>query len=272
MVGKISNGVNEILKKLRSGKITVKEAEALLEKSDFERLKLKFVDRLARLDVHRKERTGIPEVILAEGKKPSWTVKLIIEMAKDQDRAIAARVDSALIKKMKKSLPQGFTIEVYNEARMVIVKKSGYKVVGTGGKIGLIAAGTADLPVAEEARVFAQEMGCEVIYAYDVGIAGVHRVLEPLEDMLYNDVDVIIVVAGMDAVLPITVKGLVNLPVIGVPTSVGYGIGAKGIAPLLTMLQSCSPGLAVVNIDNGFGAGALAALIANRAAKFRRKD
>lgn len=263
--------MKEILKKLKAGEITVKEAEALLGKRDFERLKLKLVDKLARLDIYREDRTGIPEAILAEGKKPAWAVKLTMKMAKERGRAIATRVSPELAEKIKESTPPGYNAEVQSEACMVIVRRKGNKIVKTGGKIGLIAAGTADLPVAEEARVFAQEMGCEVLFAYDVGIAGVHRVLEPLEEMLYNDVDVIIVVAGMDAVLPITVKGLVNLPVIGVPTSVGYGIGAKGVAPLLTMLQSCSPGLAVVNIDNGFGAGALAALIANRTAKFRKK-
>jgi NCAIR mutase (PurE)-related protein len=270
MVEKVSNGVKEILKRLKAGKITVEEAEAFLEKSAFERLKLKFVEKLARLDVHRGDRIGIPEVILTEGKKSDWAVRLIMEMAKEQAHVIATRVVPELTKKIKESLSSGYTAEVHNEARMVIVKRKGYKVVRTGGKIGLIAAGTADFPVAEEARVFAQEMGCEVLYAYDVGIAGVHRVLEPLEEMVRKDVDAIIVVAGMDAVLPITVKGLVDLPVIGVPTSVGYGIGAKGVAPLLTMLQSCSPGLGVVNIDNGFGAAALACLIANRAAKFRK--
>lgn len=260
----------EILRKLKAGKITIEEAEKLLEKTSFDGLKLKLVDKLARLDLHRKVRTGIPEVILAEGKKPEWVVKLLLEMAKAQGRAIATRVNPELAKKIKASLPSGYTAKVYPEARMVVVNKVGYRTIRTGGKIGLIAAGTADLPVAEEARISAQEMGCEVLYAYDVGIAGVHRVLGPLEEMLNNDVDVIIVVAGMDAVLPITVKGLVNLPVIGVPTSVGYGIGSKGIAPLLTMLQSCSPGLAVVNIDNGFGAAALASLIANRVAAKRR--
>lgn len=263
--------MEEILTKLKSGDITIEEAEVLLEKSSFEKFKLKFVDKLARLDIHRQSRTGIPEVILSEGKKTSWTVKLVIEMAKEQGRAIATRADSSLVEGVKKSLPDGFNVEVYDEARIVIVREKDYKLVKTGGKIGLIAAGTADFPVAEEVRVFAQEMGCEVIYAYDVGIAGVHRVLEPLEEMVSKDVDIVIVVAGMDAVLPITVKGMIDLPVIGVPTSVGYGIGAKGIAPLLTMLQSCSPGLVVVNIDNGMGAASSAALIANRAAKFRKK-
>lgn len=263
--------MNEILKRLKAGEITVEEAENLLEEGHFERFRLKFVDKLARLDIHRKERTGIPEVILAEGKDPSRAARLIIELAKEQGRAIATRVNSALTEKIKESISRDLSVDVFDEARMIIVKKKDYQISLTGGKIGLIAAGTADLPVAEEARLFAEQMGCEVLHAYDVGIAGVHRVLEPLHEMLTMDVDVIVVVAGMDAVLPITVKGMVGLPVIGVPTSVGYGIGAKGIAPLLTMLQSCSPGLAVVNIDNGFGAAALAALIANRAAKFRDK-
>ncbi len=145
----------------------------------------------------------------------------------------------------------GYVAEAYDEAHVVVVRQDRYKVTKSGGRVGLLAAGTADIGVAEEARILAQEMGCEVIYAYDVGIAGVHRVLGPLEEMMHKDVDVIIVVAGMDAVLPITVKGLIPLPVISVPTSVGYGIGAGGIAPLLTMLQSCSPGLTAVNIDNG---------------------
>ncbi len=144
-----------------------------------------------------------------------------------------------------------------------------FSTLKTGGRIGLMTAGTADIAIAEEARIFATEMGCDVFWAYDVGIAGIHRTLEALDVLLKEDVDVIIVVAGMDAVLPITVRGLVDLPVIGVPTSVGYGIGEKGMAPLMTMLQSCSPGLTVVNIDNGFGAASFAALSASRVAKYR---
>lgn len=264
--------MKEILERFKAGEITVEEAEALLEKNASDRLKIKYVDGVARLDVYRDDRTGIPEVIQTECKKPEWAVKLVLEMAKERGRAIATRVSPDLVNKIKDSVPSGYVTEAYDEARVVVVKRDGYKVTKSGGRVGLLAAGTADIGVAEEARIFAQEMGCEVIYAYDVGIAGVHRVLGPLEEMMHKEVDVIIVAAGMDAVLPITVKGLVTLPVIGVPTSVGYGIGAGGIAPLLTMLQSCSPGLAVVNIDNGLGAGALAALIANRAAKFRTME
>jgi hypothetical protein len=260
--------VEEILQRFKIGEITLGEAKELLEKEAFAKMKLRLVEKLARLDVYREARTGIPEVILTEGKKVSWAISLLVEMARERGRAIASRINSSLVKELKNATPPGFTVEVHAEARIAVLKREGYRIE-KGGKIGLIAAGTADLPVAEEARVFAQEMGCTVIHAYDVGIAGVHRVLDPLEEMLRAEVDVIIVVAGMDAVLPITVKGLVNLPVIGVPTSVGYGMGAKGLAPLLTMLQSCAPGLAVVNIDNGLGAAATAALIANRVASFR---
>lgn len=262
---------NEILLKLKSGEISIAEAEELLERTAFERMKLKFVESLARLDVHRDRRAGIPEVILAEGKKPEWVARLLLEMVKERGRAMATRVQDVCLQKIKEVMPSKYSIEIYGEARIVMVSEPGFEVVRTGGKVGLIAAGTADISVAEETRITAEQMGCEVYYAYDVGIAGPHRVLTPLEEMLSTGVDVIVVVAGMDAVLPITVKGLVGLPVIGVPTSVGYGIAPKGVAPLLTMLQSCSPGLGVVNIDNGFGAGALAALIANRVGRARSR-
>ena len=263
--------MREILERLTAGDITLDKAQEHLEELAFNRLKLNLIESLARLDMHREARAGIPEIILAQGKKPSWVIKLVMEMTKEHGRAITTRVDPDLAIKLKESALPAYDIEIHEEARMVIVKKKDHKTIPTGGQVGVLTAGTADIGVAEETRIIAEEMGCKVLHAYDVGIAGVHRVLEPLSDMLSKDVDVIVVVAGMDAVLPITVKGLVNLPVIGVPTSVGYGVGDKGIAPLLTMLQSCSPGLAVVNIDNGFGAGALAALIANRVAKFRQK-
>jgi len=255
---------NEILQKLKDGEIAVGEAEELLERIAFERMKLRFVEGLARLDVYRDRRAGIPEFVLAEGKKPEWVAKLLLEMVEERGKAMATRVGEACLEKIKEVVPPEYRVQVYGEARVVTVSSPSHEAAKNGGRIGLIAAGTADIAVAEEARVIAEQMGCEVHYAYDVGIAGPHRVLAPLEEMLSKGVDVIVVAAGMDAVLPITVKGLVDLPVIGLPTSVGYGIGAKGIAPLLTMLQSCSPGLGVVNIDNGFGAGALAALIANR--------
>ena len=133
----------------------------------------------------------------------------------------------------------------------------------------MICAGTSDIPVAEEAALMAEEMGCEVTCIYDVGVAGLHRLVAPLRELLTRGTDVIIVAAGMDGALPSVVAGLVAVPVIGLPTSIGYGMGGKGVAALLAMLQTCAPGLTVVNIDNGIGAGITAAMIANRVAQAR---
>ena len=133
--------------------------------------------------------------------------------------------------------------------------------------MGFVAAGTTDIPVAEEAKVIMELLGCKVISAYDAGVAGIHRLFLPLEEMLKVDVSCIVVVAGMEGTLPTVVKSLVDVSVIGVPTSTGYGYGGKGESALMTMLQSCSPGLVVVNIDNGFGVGATAALIAKQSIK-----
>src|SRR5665811_1809696 len=143
------------------------------------------------------------------------------------------------------------------DAKTVVVRKPGIEPELTGGRLGIISAGTADVPVSEQARVVAE---------YDVGVAGVHRLVEPLTNMIDSRVAAIVVAAGMEGALPSVVAGLVPVPVIGLPTSTGYGLGGDGIAALLSMLQSCCPGLVVVNIDNGVGAGATGALIANRTA------
>jgi NCAIR mutase (PurE)-related protein len=136
----------------------------------------------------------------------------------------------------------------------------------TGGRIAVITAGSSDVPVASEAALIACEMGCEVRSTWDVGVAGIHRLVRPLEQMVTWDADVFIVAAGMDGILPAIVSGLVSQPVIGLPVSTGYGFGGQGVGAMTTMLQTCSPGLAVVNIDNGLGAGITAGRIANRAA------
>jgi NCAIR mutase (PurE)-related protein len=153
----------------------------------------------------------------------------------------------------------------------MVISRPDYVPVHMGGHVGVISAGTSDIPVAEEAAVIAKEMGCQVTCIYDVGVAGLHRLLQPLRDLLAHEVDVIIVAAGMDGALPSVVAGLVPVPVIGLPTSIGYGLGGKGVAALLSMLQTCAPGLSVVNIDNGVGAGITAALIANRVAHARER-
>jgi NCAIR mutase (PurE)-related protein len=164
---------------------------------------------------------------------------------------------------------QDYTIRVHESARAVVINMPDFVASHTGGHVGVISAGTSDIPVAAEAALVAKEMGCRVTCIYDVGVAGLHRLIEPLRNLLSNDVDVIIVAAGMDGALPSVVAGIVPVPVIGLPTSIGYGFGGNGIAALLSMLQTCAPGLSVVNIDNGVGAGITAALIANRVAQAR---
>ncbi|MFX1586918.1 MAG: nickel pincer cofactor biosynthesis protein LarB, partial [Promethearchaeota archaeon] len=157
-----------------------------------------------------------------------------------------------------------YVLKTNELAKIMIIKEKDYEFQKKGGVVGIITAGSSDIPVAEEAKVIAESMGCSVITSYDLGIAGIHRIFTPLSEMIKKGVHVIIVCAGMEGTLPGVVAALVDVPVIGVPISSGYGLGEKGIGALTTMLQSCSPGLLVVNIDNGFGAGASAALIANR--------
>jgi NCAIR mutase (PurE)-related protein len=167
----------------------------------------------------------------------------------------------------------GTKVEYFSRSRMMIVRSKSYKPRRTGGRVGVLTAGTSDLPVAEEAEVIAREMGCETRSFYDVGVAGIHRLFEPVRDLLKWGCDVVVVVAGREGALPTVVAGIVDVPVIGVPTSRSYGFGEKGLAALAAMLQSCSLGMAVVNIDGGVGAGAVGALIANRVGEYRtRRD
>ncbi|MCL4535100.1 MAG: nickel pincer cofactor biosynthesis protein LarB [Bacteroidetes bacterium] len=228
------------------------------------------VQTIARLDFHREGRNGVPEVIMAEGKQPDDTVRIVGAFLEAKGRALVSRVGESLLARLSAEFPD-HEFDMFSASRMVVVRRPGLKRPTTGGKIGVLTAGTSDVPVAEEARVIAEEMGCEVLTAFDVGVAGIHRLFQPLRAMLEAPVDAIVVAAGMDGALPSVVAGLVDVPVIGLPTSVGYGLGGKGVAALMGMLQSCSPGLTVVNIDNGIGAGATAALIANRMAALRQK-
>ncbi|MBI4321657.1 MAG: nickel pincer cofactor biosynthesis protein LarB [Chloroflexi bacterium] len=222
----------------------------------------------ARPDIGRERRKGIPEVILADGKQPDDVVAIVRHFLDATGRALVSRADQQLLERLRSEFP-AFEIEAFAASLMVVLRRPGEIVPLTGGKVGIITAGTSDVPVAEQARVVALEMGCEVMTAYDVGVAGIHRLFQPLKMMVDAEVDAVVVAAGMDGALPSVVAGLLEVPVIGLPTSVGYGLGGKGVSALLSMLQSCSPGLAVVNIDNGVGAGATAALIANRMARVR---
>jgi NCAIR mutase (PurE)-related protein len=231
--------------------------------------RLEFVSDLARLDLDRQARSGIPEVVFGEGKTVERLVPICRRMALKRGRAIASRLGPGILAELQRQLGAELTVEGYADERLAVVARPGTTRPSGGGQIAVLAAGTSDIPVAEEARVMALEMGCAVIHHYDVGIAGLHRLVEPLQELVEADVAAIVAVAGMEGALPTLVKGLVAMPVIGVPTSVGYGLGRPGEAALLTMLSSCALGLTVVNVDNGIGGGATAALIANRLAAAR---
>ena len=222
-----------------------------------------------RLDPLRAVRTGVPEVIHAEHKRADGVVAALAGQADLVGRALASRCAPELARELRERLTGAYEVTLHEVARAVVVARPGATVAPTGGRVGVISAGTSDVPVAAEAALMAREMGAAVEEVWDVGVAGLHRLVRPLERIVAAGVDAIVVAAGMDGALPSVVAGLVPVPVIGLPTSVGYGFGGGGIGALTTMLQSCSPGLVVVNIDNGIGAGATAALIANRAAAGR---
>ncbi len=229
------------------------------------------IEQFARLDLKRHQRTGIPEAVFAEGKTHEQVIAALRTLADKSGVAMATRVSEECAKALDDALKAKFSISHNRIGRTIVVQRPGFTLQPTGGRIALLAAGTSDIPVAEEAKVSAEITGCEVLSFYDVGIAGIHRLTEPLKQALDHDVSAFVVVAGMEGALPSVIRGLVPVPVIGVPTSTGYGYGGKGEAALMSMLQSCAPGLTVVNIDNGFGAGATAALIANRTIQARHR-
>jgi NCAIR mutase (PurE)-related protein len=224
----------------------------------------------ANLDTLRERRSGVPEVVFAEPKPAAQVVAIAQRFLDLTGRAILSRVPAATTAALEQALGQDVEWEHHTAAQMLVLRKRGHERKRTGGQVGILTAGTADVPRAEEAAVLCREMGCDVHLICDVGVAGLHRIVGPLRQLLAVPVGAIIVAAGMDGALPSVVAGLVDVPVIGLPTSVGYGMGGKGEAALLSMLQTCAPGLAVVNIDNGIGAGAMAALIANNLARARR--
>jgi pyridinium-3,5-biscarboxylic acid mononucleotide synthase len=224
-----------------------------------------------RPDPHREQRKGVPEVIFGETKDVDQIVLMARTLLNETGRSIISRVPAEAIEVLR-DLFSTYQVRVYEAARAVVISMPDYVPRRTGGHVGVISAGTSDIPVAQEAALIAEETGCEVTCIYDVGVAGLHRLLEPLRNLLSKEADVIIVAAGMDGALPSVVAGLVPVPVIGLPTSIGYGMGGKGVAALLSMLQTCAPGLSVVNIDNGVGAGITAAMIANRVARARNQQ
>ena len=253
--------INEILESVKSGKISTKDAKKLLTLYSIEE-----VENFAKIDINRKMRKGIPEVIFAEKKQLVEIKKIISKVLKKSDSVLVSRIQKKDYQKVIDfSKKNNYKIKKGKNTTTVLIFRKSIKK--TGGKIGIITAGTSDIGIAEEAKLMCESMNCECITSYDIGIAGLHRTFPILKEFVKKDVDVIIVAAGMEGALASVVSSMVNVPVIGVPTSVGYGYGEKGIAALASMLQSCSLGLSVVNIDNGIGAGAVAAKIANQNSK-----
>ncbi|MEB3294216.1 MAG: nickel pincer cofactor biosynthesis protein LarB [Synechococcales bacterium] len=223
------------------------------------------VGTFAHVDHHRALRTGFPEVIWGPGKTPEQIAAIMNSMRDRSAVVMATRIEPEVYEWIRQMLPE---VEYFAQARICALRSGagwGEKRVGA---IALLSAGTADLPVAEEAAVTAELAGFTVKRLWDVGVAGIHRLLSNVQ--VLADADVIIVVAGMEGALPSVVGGLVDCPVIAVPTSVGYGASFNGLAALLGMLNSCSAGIGVVNIDNGFGAARLACQILRSAAKYHR--
>jgi NCAIR mutase (PurE)-related protein len=243
--------IRALLENVRMGAVAPGDAEARLlaelRRQPFEDL------GFAKVDHHRAVRQGFPEVVLGLGKTPAQIADIAVRIAGHEAPLLITRAGPEVFDAVATRLPG---VEYHDVARAIVLRKPLPRATGT---IAVVSAGTSDLPVAEEAAVTADIMGNDVLRIYDVGVAGIHRVLA--ERARLESARVIVVVAGMEGALPSVVAGMVTVPVIAVPTSVGYGASFGGIAALLGMLNSCANGVAVVNIDNGFGAGAMASLI-----------
>lgn len=240
--------IERTLSELASGRLTVAQALEALKGMPYEDLEF------AKLDHHRELRRGIPEAVYTPGKTDEQVLEIARRTLARGGEAVFTRVSEGARSKLAEALGDG--VRWYPEARIAAVGSEERPRVG---KVLVVTAGTSDIPVAEEAAVTCDLLGCEAERLYDVGVAGVHRLTSNLSQ--FESADVVIVIAGMEGALPSVVAGLTDKPVVAVPTSVGYGASFGGMAALLGMLSSCSGGIGVVNIDNGFGAGALAALI-----------
>lgn len=257
--------IHEILESLKADEISVENAKKLLSIYSIEE-----IEGFAKIDINREVRKGIPEIILAETKELEETKKIIKKTLEKTNSVLISRIKRTdypkiltFANRLKVKIKTG-----KNSSSLLLFKKP---IKFHGGKVGILTAGTSDIGIAEESRLMCEAMNCKCITSYDVGVAGIQRIFPVLKQMIQEDVDCIIVAAGMEGALATLVSSMVDTPVIGIPTSIGYGYGEKGIAALASMLQSCSLGLSVVNIDNGIAAGGIAANIANRAMRKNKK-
>lgn len=253
--------MREVLRALADGEITVSEAEA--------RLAGYATTGAGRFDAAREERRGVPEAILADGKTPEAVSDLVATAIETTGRAIVTRADAQRRDAASAAAPTDATVATDEAAGTVVVHAEGYEPPDVAATVAVVTAGTSDVGVAGEAAILAREMGATVERVDDVGVAGIHRLVDRLETL--RAADVAVVAAGREGALPTVVAGLIDTPVIGLPVSTGYGAGGEGEAALLGMLQSCSV-ISVVNVDAGFVAGAQAGLIARAVGSARADD
>jgi len=243
-----NRSIEEILKQVRDGNLNIEQAKEML---------VQFEDMgFAKLDHQRQNRTGFPEVVYGEGKSVDQIISIVLALKQKINRVLATRIDQQKALEVMDAIPD----LVYNAAaRTLFWKHENEPDVLYKGYIAIVCAGTSDLPVAEEAAVTAEAFGASVKRIYDVGVAGIHRLFHHLDEI--ENATATVAVAGMEGALASVVGGLISNPIVAVPTSIGYGANFQGLSALLSMLNACSPGISVVNIDNGFGAGYYATLI-----------
>ncbi len=250
--------MREVLEKLSKGEITISEAEKKLKILQIQELgeNIKFDDK-------RKDRTGIPEAVYSPGKTDE-DLLMIINNLEISDNIMITRLNEDRFNKLKRKINESIleNCSYSKMASILTIQKNEIKQLD--GKVAILTAGTADITIAEEARITIEEAGFKTITNYDVGVAGIHRLINIITKIIEEKVDVVITVAGMEGSLPSVVAGLIDMPIIAVPTSTGYGVGKDGFTALFSMLQSCAPGITCTNIDNGYGAGVYAITILNQ--------
>ena len=256
--------LHTILDEFANGSLSLSEVKKEISIHAIEK-----IGDIAKLDVGREiRRGGIPEIIFSESKEYKDIIRIATAIVRRNGQVVVSRIRKNELSKVASALRRkGFNVEVGRNSTTLLASEKSFICKMSDAKIGVISAGTSDIGVAEEARIVSKAMGCGAITSYDIGIAGMHRLFPALKEMFKQDVGAMVVVAGMEGALASVVASMVDIPVVGVPTSIGYGFGANGVGALASMLQSCTLGLAVVNIDNGIGAGAYAASIAKRATR-----
>lgn len=254
--------MRNILEKLVKGELSVEEAEKRLRLHEIERLGEKL-----KIDIGREARTGMPEVILGKGKTTEDILEASLELVKTNGYALITKLTPEQWNEVNNRIPKGIIHKYFEEGEVLLLQEKGYEPPPLVGKVGILTAGTADIPIAKEAEAICKALGCLVVTEFDVGIASLSRTLEAAKEMTRAEVNILIVVAGMEGSLPSVLSSLLDIPIIGVPTDKGSDSGGKGIVPTLTMLNSCSPGLTIANVNSGFGAASFAVLLLRQMTK-----